>query len=526
MRVLALNGSPRMKASSTYHILQPFLAGMAAAGAKTELIHIRRLDLNPCIGCYTCWVRTPGICIYKDSMAEIIGAYNRSDLVIFGTPLYHFSMSGIMKTFIDRLLPRYEPWLIPHSKAPGMTGHPERWPGPKRMFLISPCGFPEFENFDSLVQTFKQLARMEGMTYIGEILRPGAEPLSRPSLQHLFTAYYQLVYQAGKQLATEGRISDELQTELRHDLFPGGKKVFYQMAEGYWNQQMDHFKVPEPRRHTVPLLAEDLDFVPLAPFEAKADSRWKQIREGDYTSNETMMQVMAETYQAQAIPDLQITIQIHFIPRQKDFDSGPADWYLSIAQGNCQFHRGRTPIPTLSIDTPQEVWRGIVAGDLDAVEAFTEGRYEVSGSLQLLRELPRLFNYPRGDNDRSAITAQPQMAVKGKDVGTASLSFRDTVAGMAMVFDAKAAENIVADIQFHATGKEPGDYYLRVADGQCTFHEGLTESPKLTLQTPSEVWLAISRGELDGAQAFMQGKYRVEGDFGLLMRLNQIFRRQ
>ena len=107
-----------------------------------------------------------------------------------------------------------------------------------------------------------------------------------------------------------------------------------------------------------------------------------------------------------------------------------------------------------------------------------------------------------------------------------NLSFRDTLAGMTNTFNAKAAHGIAAKIQFHATGEEPGDYYLRVANGQCTFHEGISESSDLTIHTPSEVWLAVSRGELDGEQAFMQGKYRVEGDFRLLMRFSQIFERR
>jgi len=65
MKILALNGSPRMKASSTYHMLKPLLEGMEAAGAEIELIHVRKLDLEACIGCYTCWGRTPGECIHK-----------------------------------------------------------------------------------------------------------------------------------------------------------------------------------------------------------------------------------------------------------------------------------------------------------------------------------------------------------------------------------------------------------------------------------------------------------------------------
>jgi multimeric flavodoxin WrbA len=151
MKVLALNGSPRMKASSTYHMLKPLLEGMEEAGAETELIHIRELDLEACTGCYTCWVRTPGVCVNKnkDSMYGILQKFNTADLVVFGTPLYIFTMSGLLKTFLDRTIVRFEPWLIPHPHTPGTTGHPERFQKPDKMLLVSPCGFPEFEHFDS-----------------------------------------------------------------------------------------------------------------------------------------------------------------------------------------------------------------------------------------------------------------------------------------------------------------------------------------------------------------------------------------
>jgi len=58
--------------------------------------------------------------------------------------------------------------------------------------------------------------------------------------------------------------------------------------------------------------------------------------------------------------------------------------------------------------------------------------------------------------------------------------------------------------------------------GTCTFHEGTCKA-KLTIHTPSDVWVAISNGEMDGQQAFMQGKYRVEGNFSLLMKLDDFF---
>ena len=109
-------------------------------------------------------------------------------------------------------------------------------------------------------------------------------------------------------------------------------------------------------------------------------------------------------------------------------------------------------------------------------------------------------------------------------VDRSSLSCREIIAGMPSAFSAEAAGDMVADIQFHATGEEPGDYHLHVEGGACTFREGTSEAPKLTIHTPFDVWVAISNGEMDGQQAFMQGRYRVEGDFSLLMKLSDIFK--
>ena len=644
MKVLALNGSPRMKASSTYHMLTPLLEGMQTAGAETELIHIRKLDLEACIGCYTCWVRTPGECIHKDkdSMVAAMGHYNTADLVIYGTPLYHFSMSGIMKTFIDRTLPRIEPWLIPHPDIPDVTFHPERFHKPDKIMLVSPCGFPEFDHFESLVSTFRHMARMERFEYLGEILRPGAEALSRRSLQGLFTPYYDLLRQAGEQIIRDGRISEKTQAELRVDLFPGGKQAFYDMAGVYWEQQMDRFKVPEDKRHTVPILAADLDSVPYVPGASDTASGVLQVDGRYLVPNEQMINYLAGMYKPKAIPDLRATIQFTFVPpRGVDFDPGPSEWYMNINDGGCSLHEGRTALPTLAITTPHEVWGDIGMGLLDAETAFTDGKFDASGSMTLLEQFPQIFEYPQpgeggrlnpeldmimmgmptaftpeaaGDMDatiqfvlggagggmyhlrikdgqctshrKPAIdadltiyapaetwlaiskgeldgqqafmqsqyratgdmnimmkmgdlftpTAMPPSPVslspttgspppqEEEPMDMSQLTCHETIAGMSTVFNADVAGDLTADIQFDVSGDEPGSCYLHIKNGTCTFHDGQSSSPTMTIHTPSEVWLAVSRGEMDGQMAFMQQKYTVEGDFSLLMKLNQMFK--
>lgn len=238
MNVVAINGSPRARSSSTCRILLPLLEGMRAAGARTELIHLGELEIEPCVGCFHCWLQTPGSCIYDDGMVSALAIYREADLVVYGTPLYHGSMSGLLKNFLDRLLPRYEPWLIPSPNVEGMTGHPARWEGPSAMLLVSACGFPEFENFDALVHTFRHMARMHGQDYVGEILRPFGEPLSRRALQGLFRDYFEALFRAGEEIVVAGAISDLTRQALREDLLPGDKESKYELANAYWKTRM------------------------------------------------------------------------------------------------------------------------------------------------------------------------------------------------------------------------------------------------------------------------------------------------
>lgn len=95
--------------------------------------------------------------------------------------------------------------------------------------------------------------------------------------------------------------------------------------------------------------------------------------------------------------------------------------------------------------------------------------------------------------------------------------------GMAATFNARAAAGLTATIQFEVSGRQSGNWFLSIENGRCIFNEGITKSPTLTIRTPSEVWLAIANKELDGQQAFMEGKYMAQGDMGLLMRMKSLF---
>jgi putative sterol carrier protein len=94
---------------------------------------------------------------------------------------------------------------------------------------------------------------------------------------------------------------------------------------------------------------------------------------------------------------------------------------------------------------------------------------------------------------------------------------------MAVSFNPQAAGDLKATIQFEVTGKQAGDWFLSVENGKCMYHEGKANSPTLTIKTPSEVWLAIANKEMDGQQAFTEGKYTATGDMNLLIRMKTLF---
>lgn len=100
---------------------------------------------------------------------------------------------------------------------------------------------------------------------------------------------------------------------------------------------------------------------------------------------------------------------------------------------------------------------------------------------------------------------------------------RELLEMMPRYLNPAVAEGLTATYQFEVSGSEDFTAHLVIADGQATFHEGPAEHPSIIIRTPAEVWLAIARKELDGTSAFLSGKFRIQGDLGLLIKLKTLF---
>ena len=112
-----------------------------------------------------------------------------------------------------------------------------------------------------------------------------------------------------------------------------------------------------------------------------------------------------------------------------------------------------------------------------------------------------------------------------KSAAPAATTCREMLQSMPLGFNPSAAQGLEAVYQFQITGDESFTAHLKIGEGACSYHDGPAPQPGVMIKTPADVWLAISRGELDGQQAFMAGKYKVEGDLSLLLRLRPLFNR-
>lgn len=99
MKVLGICGSP--KAGGTDYAVNYALNILAEKGYETRYFSVRAKDIRFCIHCDYC-VRKKEGCIHKDSLQEFYDAIIWADGVIIGTPVYQGTLSGQVKTLMDR----------------------------------------------------------------------------------------------------------------------------------------------------------------------------------------------------------------------------------------------------------------------------------------------------------------------------------------------------------------------------------------------------------------------------------------
>lgn len=124
MKITILNGnhSSGSKKFDTY--LNKLVQALAREGHEIEKLDLKNMKINHCLGCWDCWVKTPGKCVIKDDTYNICRASINADFLIFASPVMVGFISSLLKRTMDRLIPLIHPY---QSVRHGESHHIERY---------------------------------------------------------------------------------------------------------------------------------------------------------------------------------------------------------------------------------------------------------------------------------------------------------------------------------------------------------------------------------------------------------------
>ncbi|MCD4743529.1 MAG: NAD(P)H-dependent oxidoreductase [Desulfobacteraceae bacterium] len=92
--------------------------------ADVKCYNLKKIKLAHCIGCFGCWIKTPGICMMPDEGKQIIQAIIQSEMTILFSPVTFGGYSSALKIIVDRFIPLILPYF---GKYYGETHHLPRY---------------------------------------------------------------------------------------------------------------------------------------------------------------------------------------------------------------------------------------------------------------------------------------------------------------------------------------------------------------------------------------------------------------
>lgn len=119
-----------------------------------ETVSLLKTEVRGCLGCNACRHGKP--CVQKDGFHDLIPKIKESDLIVFASPLYYWTVSSRLKAFIERF------YCIAQEDPAPPLGRYEKYPIKDSALLMTSA--------DRLFWTFEQAAswyRFAVVNYIG-----------------------------------------------------------------------------------------------------------------------------------------------------------------------------------------------------------------------------------------------------------------------------------------------------------------------------------------------------------------------
>lgn len=356
MNVLVLNSSPKAEEFSVTQILtREFVKGLLEAGATVDTYNLNKLNIKHCMDCGSCATKSPGKCVMKDDMTEILfPKFLEADALVLATPIYFGMVNAVMKNFIERLFP----YLGPFQEVQG-KGVLQRFRGEfPKIVVISAASWHYSHIFKPMSDYFQYLFEDK---LVGELYRGSSDSFLYGAMfyekkQEILLA----TRQAGVELVKDGFVQVNTVQAICQDVGQLEKTVIMH------NLSMKLCK--EENVNTVEFAKERLkDHGAIIP--KTIDSFQDAIRllfEGD-TQEENF------------------SVQIHIKGKEKK------EFYFQIENGSLQIEDGKLEKSDLTLKGSFENFVDAFFRKRDILQHIMQGKIIVKGNMSLCEKLQILL---------------------------------------------------------------------------------------------------------------------------------------
>lgn len=209
MKILAINGSHRGRNGCTQILLDKLAEGATTCGAEFETVVLAEQKINRCLACDFCNKPTTfGRCVHdgKDDVKAIFERMRAADIIVYGSPVYVFGVTGLLKTFMDRFNCTGTAPGLCMTKSGLIFHHVDKKVIGKPIVVMTLCANIEQETVKNTLTYFKTFARYTDAPIVGTLVRKMAMQLEKtdePLVREVLSSFVQ----AGRELALGGAIS-------------------------------------------------------------------------------------------------------------------------------------------------------------------------------------------------------------------------------------------------------------------------------------------------------------------------------
>lgn len=368
LNILVINGSPRGEQSNSQKMCSSFLKSFKELSSiyNIETLILKEKEFSSCKGCFGCWTDDKSICVIQDDMQNMLDSYVNADIIIWVTPLYHYTISSLLKQFIERTLPVNSPIQIKNGDS---YNHPTRYEklNEQKHILISACGFPEHNNFNSMKE---YMSGISGGNLVETIFCGMSELFKVESLEKGLNWYFEALETAGSEFVTFGSIQQNTKDILEKPLVE--EELFLQMANMHWNCGVVD-KTPNIQK------------IYSSNYKGKGFQFLENMKTRFNTNN-----------------NLGIIGNLEF-----SFEDINESAYFSIDNNELKLVPGRSNEFLLKIITTFENWLKVSSGEVDGPTALMKGLYRIEGDMSILMKMDTLFVT---DNNKESVTAKSNIS--------------------------------------------------------------------------------------------------------------------